>query len=71
LGEPGNLRQQFTVLHDMLAMSVIAPAPGMVVELPYRWRREMYLDVEDWTTPSKALMTAMARAEMNFKGEVA
>jgi hypothetical protein len=55
----------------MLAMSVIAPAPGMVVELPYRWRREMYLDVEDWTTPSKALMTAMARAEMNFKGEVA
>jgi D-proline reductase (dithiol) PrdB len=64
LGEPGNVEQQLTILRDMLAMSVIAPAPGMVVELPYRWRRESYGDIEDWNTPSKALIAAMARAEI-------
>jgi hypothetical protein len=58
-----------TILHDMLALSVTASEPGMVIELPYRWRREAYTEVEDWKSPSKALMTAMARSEIQ-KGKV-
>jgi len=59
LGEPGNVAQQRTVLHDMLSMAVIAPRPGLVVELPYRWRRETYSTVRDWKTPSQAVLSAL------------
>jgi hypothetical protein len=69
LGEPGKVRQQRTVLHDMLSLSVIAPAPGMVVELPYRWRRETYFDVEDWAEPSKTLTAAMHRTPLKGESE--
>lgn len=55
LGEPGNVAQQRTVLHDMLSMAAGAPRPGMVVELPYRWRRETYPPVVDWGKPSEAV----------------
>jgi len=34
LGEPGNVAQQRTVLHDMLSLAVSAPRPGLVVDLP-------------------------------------
>jgi hypothetical protein len=60
LGEPGNVAQQRTVLHDMLSMSIEAPRPGLVVELPYRWRRETYAPVIDWKTPSQAVGHALA-----------
>ncbi len=56
LGEPGHVAQQRTVLHDMLSMAVGAPRPGLVVELPYRWRRERYAQVTDWQTPSQAVV---------------
>ena len=59
LGEPGNVAQQRTVLHDMLSMAINAPSPGLVLELPYRWRREMYPPVNDWKTPSKAFLSAL------------
>jgi hypothetical protein len=59
LGEAGNVAQQRTVLHDMLSMAVIARRPGLVVELPYRWRREMYTPVGDWKTPSEAVVSAL------------
>jgi D-proline reductase (dithiol) PrdB len=60
LGEPGNVAQHRTVLHDMLSMAASAPRPGLVVDLPYRWRREKYAPVTDWKLPSKALISALA-----------
>jgi hypothetical protein len=60
LGEPGNVAQQRTVLHDMLSIAISAPRPGLVVELPYRWRRETYPPLDDWKTPSEALVSALS-----------
>ncbi|MGE5344695.1 MAG: hypothetical protein ACM3JH_01975 [Acidithiobacillales bacterium] len=60
LGEPGNVAQQRTVLHDMLSMATSAPGPGLVIELPYRWRRETYGPVVDWTTPSQVVVSALS-----------
>ena len=62
LGEPYNVAQQRTVLHDMLSMAVDAPRAGMVVELPYRWRRERYEEIGDWTAPGEALSSALAKS---------
>src|SRR5438067_7668658 len=59
LGEPGHIAQQRTVLHDMLSMAISAPRPGIVIELPYRWRRETYPPVDDWKTPSPAVTAAL------------
>jgi hypothetical protein len=47
LGEPGNVAQQRTVLHDMFSMAANAPRPGLVIDLPYRWRRETYPNAYD------------------------
>jgi len=60
LGEPGNVAQQRTVLHDMLSMAVSAQRPGLVVELPYRWRRQTYAPIADWSNPSEALVSALS-----------
>lgn len=60
LGEPGKVDQQRTVLHDMLSMAVSAPHPGLVVELPYRWRRQSYAPAIDWGTPSQAFVSALS-----------
>jgi len=60
LGEPGNVAQQRTVLHDMLSMASCAPGPGLVAELPYAWRRETYVPVTDWNAPSEALRSALS-----------
>ena len=60
LGEPGRVEQQRTVLRDMLSMAISAPRRGLVVELPYRWRRETYPPVGDWKTPSEALVSALS-----------
>ena len=59
LGEPGHVAQQRTVLHDMLTMATRAPRPGLVVELPYRWRRHAYTAVRDWKAPSSAVSAAL------------
>jgi hypothetical protein len=63
LGEPGKVAQQQTVLHDMLSMAMIAPRPGLVIDLPYRWRREAYAPVRDWKTPSPAVASAVRSQE--------
>ena len=68
LGEPGNIPQQRTVLHDMLSMAIHAPRPGLVVELPYRWRRESYVPIADWKTPSDAFDSALERAGLSVSG---
>jgi D-proline reductase (dithiol) PrdB len=62
LGEPGRAEQQRTVLRDMLSMARRAPRPGLVVDLPYRWRRESYPPITDWTSDGAAFEAALARA---------
>ncbi len=63
LGEPGKPEQQRAVLHDMLSMARRAPRPGLVVDLPYRWRRETYPPVADWEADSEAFTAALVEAE--------
>ena len=46
----------------MLSMARAAPGPGLVVELPYRWRRERYAPVTDWTVESPAFARALDEA---------
>ncbi|MGZ6105786.1 MAG: hypothetical protein ACXWNJ_15920 [Vulcanimicrobiaceae bacterium] len=59
LGEPGNIAQQRTVLHDVLSMAACAPHPGLVIDLPYRWRRESYPPVVDWRLPSETVLSSL------------
>jgi hypothetical protein len=51
---------QRTVLHDMLSMATSAPRAGLVIDLPYRWRRETYAPVDDWTNASQAVVSALS-----------
>ena len=60
LGEPGNIAQQRTVLHDMFSMATSAPRPELIIDLPYRWRRETYAAVTDWAVPSEAVISALS-----------
>ncbi len=30
------------------------------VDLPYRWRRETYPPIDDWKTPSQAVLSALS-----------
>ena len=62
LGEPGRVEQQRAVLGDMFSMARRAPSPGLVVDLPYRWRRESYPPVSDWTADGEAFEAALAHA---------
>ena len=62
LGEPGNASQQFTVLRDAFSMAQLAPQPGLVVDLPYQWRRQQYAPIDDWTEESEEFKEALARA---------
>ncbi|GAC1349736.1 MAG: reductase [Ktedonobacteraceae bacterium] len=62
LGEPGNRLQQRTILHDALSMARVAPQPGLVVDLPYRWRREVYMPIADWTEESASFNQALEQA---------
>jgi len=62
LGEPGKVEQQRAVLRDMFSMARRALRPGLVVDLPYRWRRESYPPISDWTADGEAFEAALARA---------
>ena len=42
LGEPSNVAQQRTVLMEVLAALYSIKTPGGIVDLPYRWKREIY-----------------------------
>jgi hypothetical protein len=44
LGEPGAALQQRAVLADVLTTLIAATQPGAIVELPYRWKRGVYVD---------------------------
>lgn len=41
-GEPGAAAQQRTILRDALGAVTAVDAPGDIVTLPYRWKREAY-----------------------------
>ena len=45
LGEPGNADQHRVVIEDALRLLTTATEPGIVEELPYRWRREDYAKI--------------------------
>lgn len=62
LGEPDNRDQQRTVLHDAMSLARAAPRPGLIVELPYRWKREVYPPLADWKADSQAFSAALAHA---------
>ena len=62
LGEPGKRDQQRTILHDAFSLARSAPRPGLVVDLPYQWRRHVYTPIMDWTTESETLREAMEAA---------
>jgi D-proline reductase (dithiol) PrdB len=62
LGEPNNRDQQRSILHDVFSMARTAPRPGLIVELPYQWRRQDYLPISDWTAESQSFASALAHA---------
>jgi D-proline reductase (dithiol) PrdB len=62
LGEPNNRDQQRTVLHDVFSLARGAPRPGLIVELPYQWRRQVYSPISDWTAESQAFVSALDQA---------
>ena len=62
LGEPDHQDQQRTVLHDALSLARAAPRPGLIVELPYRWKRAVYPPIADWMADSQAFSAALAHA---------
>lgn len=47
LGEPFNRVQQRTIIHAALA-ALYHGEPGALIELPYRWRRERYVEPTSW-----------------------
>lgn len=62
MGEPGKVEQQRTVLRDLCSMARRAERPGLVVDLPYRWRRETYAPIDDWAADSAAFNAALGAA---------
>jgi D-proline reductase (dithiol) PrdB len=44
-GEPGNVNQQMTVLRDLFLLLQEAKEPGVILDAPYKWRREKYEEV--------------------------
>jgi D-proline reductase (dithiol) PrdB len=42
LGEPFAVAQQHRILRDMLQALTTMQAPGSIIDLGYRWRRERY-----------------------------
>ncbi len=59
--------QRRTILCDQLSLALFAPFPGLVADLPYRWKQRVYTLVSDWTTMSdacaKGLHEAIERVE--------
>ena len=68
LGEPNKRDQQYTVLHDTFSMALCAPRPGLIVDLPYQWRRQVYKPISDWTGESLAFTQGLAQALQEEKG---
>ena len=65
----GNIAQQRTVLHDLLSRATSAPRPGLVVDLPYKWRREEYPSIIDWGMPGHAVVSQLSLLSQEDHGE--
>jgi D-proline reductase (dithiol) PrdB len=68
LGEPDKRDQQYTVLHDVFSMVRCAPRPGLIIDLPYQWRRQVYTPALDWTGESHEFMQGLVQAPKEEKG---
>ena len=68
LGEPNKRDQQYTVLHNVFSMARCAPRPGLIVDLPYQWRRQVYTPISDWTVESHAFIQGLTLALQEKKG---
>jgi D-proline reductase (dithiol) PrdB len=68
LGEPDKRDQQYTVLHDVFSMARWAPRPGLIVDLPYQWKRQAYLPITDWTGQSHAFTLGLSQALQEEQG---
>ena len=68
LGEANKRNQQYTVLHDAFSMARCAPRPGLIIDLPYQWRRQVYMQISDWTGESQAFDQGLAQALQEDKG---
>ncbi len=42
MGEPFNLNQQMSIMRDCLELLRSAVEPGIIVNSPYRWRRQRF-----------------------------
>ncbi len=42
LGEPGNVKQQRAVMNKAFELLETATQPGVIDDIPFRWRREKY-----------------------------
>lgn len=62
LGEVHNVLQQRTILHDAFSMARLALRPGLIVDLPYQWKRHNYTAISDWTKESETFSQALAKA---------
>ncbi len=45
-GEPKNRLQQMTILRELFLLLQTAKKPGVLEDLPYKWRRSTYEEVE-------------------------
>ena len=45
-GEPSNNNQQMAILRDLLVLLQEAQEPGTLVDLPHRWKRTQYSEVD-------------------------
>lgn len=68
LGEPNKRDQQYTVLHDAFSLARLAPRPGLIIDLPYLWRRQVYTPIADWSEESEAFTQGLAQALQDEKG---
>ena len=51
LGEPGNAKQQRSVVLEALKALYQVKEPGTIIDLPFKWRREKY---EEYVEPTEA-----------------
>jgi len=70
LGAPNKRDQQYTVLHDVFSMARSAPRPGLIVDLPYPWKRHVYTPISNWTEESQAFLQGIAQALQMEKAQL-
>jgi hypothetical protein len=54
--------QRRTILNDQLSLALSAPFPGLVADLPYRWKQQVSTLVSDWATMSDACANGLHEA---------